>query len=166
MRRVYHKKKTVDYEKEFQGLDISSIRRGPSGNIFLRCKCRGILANGDVCGQQGWKQVATLRKQNRVGRLGFCEYCGKRKSGYLRRDGYKLVSFKGKTVMEHRLIMEKFLGRRLKRNETVHHGPLGRSNNSIENLSLRVAGNHPRGWSAKEMKAYLLTVPKRLGGLK
>ena len=47
------------------------------------------------------------------------------------------------------------------------HGscPDGWADNREENLSLRSPAKHPRGWSPQEMKEYLLTIPKKLGGL-
>lgn len=68
--------------------------------------------------------------------------------------------------LEHRIVMRKMLGRNLLIGETVHHGPGGRADNRPENLSLRAPGKHPRGWSPQEMKNYLKTVPRNLGGLK
>jgi len=51
------------------------------------------------------------------------------------KDGY---------VMEHRLVMAKYLNRLLNENETVHHIDGDRSNNKIENLQLR-KGKHGNG---------------------
>lgn len=69
----------------------------------------------------------------------------KRKDGYISvyvpdhpaasKDGY---------VMEHILVMEQFIGRRLKNEEVVHHVNKIRDDNRIENLRLMTRGEHAR----------------------
>lgn len=74
----------------------------------------------------------------------------------VRSDGYVIVvapddhphpcdEFKGsglKYVLEHRLVMEKKIGRYLKNDEVVHHIDGNPSNNSPENLQLMERGEH------------------------
>lgn len=57
---------------------------------------------------------------------------------------YKRTTYKGKSIDEHRKVMEMYLGRKLKRNEYVHHKNGNKRDNRIENLELMTPLEHNR----------------------
>lgn len=84
-----------------------------------------------------------------------------------RADGYILVrigvvkrSTKGaKYKLQHRLVMEKHLGRPLLKNEIIHHINGNRSDNRIKNLKIMTQSEHAR-------QDYFLRKKNKLGQLK
>lgn len=64
--------------------------------------------------------------------------------GCVRPDGYKQITINGKCILEHRYVMEQYLGRKLLPfpNEEVHHIDGNKLNNKIENLQLTNASLH------------------------
>jgi len=63
------------------------------------------------------------------------------KRGWWTESGYKVISENGKDIREHRLVIEKILGRKLHPNERVHHLDGDKSNNKPENLMLFPTGS-------------------------
>src|SRR3990167_1054460 len=58
------------------------------------------------------------------------------KGGHTNERGYRTVCDNGRTIAEHRLVMERHSGRRLERHEHVHHINGNPGDNRIENLQL------------------------------
>jgi hypothetical protein len=58
--------------------------------------------------------------------------------------GYILVYHQGKQVLEHRMIIQAAIGRKLSKDEDVHHINEIRDDNRIENLQIMSKSDHTR----------------------
>ncbi len=84
---------------------------------------------------QPWRGYAINK---RINPLGYSMICGPN------------ISKPGQYVLEHRYIMENFLGRKLTKNETVHHKNGIRHDNRLENLELW-ASSQPSGQRIQDL---------------
>ena len=70
----------------------------------------------------------------------------------INKQGYDEIKIKGEWVLEHRYNTEKFLKRRLKTKEPVHHINGNKLDNSIENLMLFPSQEAHRSFENKVKK--------------
>lgn len=131
---------------------VSFSHVGGSGNVFWNCKC--------VCGQERVVRAPTLKnghtkscgclpKHDQSGEKNKCWKGGRTISS----GGYALVRIGNEYVLEHRRVMESFLGRSLEVHETVHHKNGHKDDNRIENLELW-SSRHPRGQKISDLVAW------------
>lgn len=71
----------------------------------------------------------------------FCElyknsHTRRREDKYIDKDGYVIIWHNGVRMGEHRVVMQKKLGRELIKPESVHHKNGNRSDNRLNNLEL------------------------------
>lgn len=110
----------------------------PTTPRFVDCTCQW-------CGQP----FQVRRHQLKHGRGKYCSRsCAAHGNawggGRTIKDGYVFVLIEGKQYPEHRVIMEKHLGRPLRGDEHVHHIDGNRQNNAIGNLRIVTPGEHTR----------------------
>lgn len=186
---------TSTYKKSKSHYCSSKCRSlGHQNRIIFKCEACGEKVIRTVCRYKRRKHHYCSRKcaskagQNRI--IFKCENCNekaiqpsyqyehnkhhycskkccddKRRTGYVDGEGYRRISIFGRSVMEHRHVMEKKLRRKLRKYETVHHKNGKRSDNRLENLELWVS-RHGRGQRVRDIRAWLRTIPKSLGGLR
>src|SRR3990167_559622 len=129
---------------------------------------RGAFIKCVNCKKQKWKAPKViLRAKNH-----YCsDYCKRIyeigenspsfKGGYISHHGYRVFnvpksSGKNRTIaFEHRLIMEKILGRTLKNYERVHHSNGIRSDNRPENLELWTVRKDPCGQRVSDILKFV-----------
>lgn len=72
------------------------------------------------------------------------KYWKDKKKECLQKNGYLTYVVDGKRQYVHRLVMEKHLGRKLTKDETVHHKNGIKTDNRIENLEIKPRSEHCR----------------------
>jgi hypothetical protein len=83
-------------------------------------------------------------------------------AGAITAEGYRIRTADGRRIMEHRLVMEQVLGRRLLPGENVHHINGVRADNRPENLELWVTAQ-PSGQRVEDLVAWAEEVLRRYG---
>ncbi len=104
------------------------------------------VENGSACAVEGCDEVAVAvglcnmhyRRRKRLGAVGERGRLRARIGSGVSAKGYRIVRIDGQEYKEHRLVMERVLGRPLSANENVHHKDGDKPNNEPANLELWV----------------------------
>jgi hypothetical protein len=105
-----------------------------------------IVENGSPCLVGGCEETATAagmcnmhyKRHRKTGSAGSYTRLRARVGSGLDRKGYRVLYIEGKQHKEHRLVMERVLGRSMRKDENCHHLDGNRANNDPANLELWV----------------------------
>lgn len=143
------------YEQYLSGLSIPEISKEtgiPLSTLRYRLKKKGILRSrsdgvrnaakkGKLSHAKGKKRIFTDEWKSNISK-------GKKGKGVgrsIKPNGYVVITMgENKGRLEHVVVMEKFIGRRLYSYECVHHEDRCKTNNSIDNLRLMSKSEHAR----------------------
>lgn len=113
--------------------------KGKKWNAKTRQKISRVLSDGRQSGAGNGRWKGGIKKDKKGYIYEYCpEHPFKRQGNY---------------VFQHRLVMERFLGRYLLSTESVHHRDGNKQNNRIENLQLISPREHASLHAKKAMKS-------------
>lgn len=149
----------------------------------MRAKAGLYKCSREGCDGENLQQVTLAKSQGRVfcsrrcaGKYGASKEdragvsCHRWKGGRRKNNGYVSIYAPDHpnrdartSVLEHRLVMEAYLGRYLTRLEKVHHKNGVKTDNRIENLELW-SGSHPHGQRAIDLLAWARSIIQQYEG--
>lgn len=141
---------TIKQIAEQAGISEEAIRK--------RMKKYGVprRAHGTPKGQpKSLEHTAKLREHMAALHKGMYgeDHPGWKGGRYIDSYGYVIIRVNGKSVKEHRYVMEQHLGRPLASNEVIHHRDANKENNDLDNLRLKTVQEHVREhWAHPEWR--------------
>lgn len=117
------------------------------------------------CEQQAWWRSAAhcpmhTQRLRRYGSLDDPKRFRKDGKGWLNSEGYRIRQINGRVIAEHRLVIERHIGRLLWPDETVHHVNGVRDDNRLENLELW-SKSQPAGQRVEDKVAWAKELLRR-----
>jgi hypothetical protein len=138
------------------------------GKHYCQCGCDGVIfiqIHHHVRGIPRFINGHTSRVANPMaGRVGDLNpnFNGGR---YANTDGYICILIPGpgrsKYILEHRLVMERHIGRPLLSDEVIHHKNGNKQDNRIENLELMTSSDHSLHHAIRGEVGFLLAKRKK-----
>lgn len=135
----YYKDKTYIRGTCKRCQNIGFSQKNKAKNVSCNKQCIG-------CG-------VSISYRNKTNRCRSCINFGYTSKKWLNSHGYVLIYHNKKRLLEHRVIMEDKLGRKLFPHETVHHKNGNRTDNKLENLELW-STFQPRGQKIEDKIKY------------
>lgn len=138
------------YYESKKGIELSGTHKEKISNGLVKCyenENRISWNKGKKMTDEYCKKASECKKGLYMGIKSWLWKGGK----FFTKNGYIAIyapnhpnTRSDKHILEHRLVMEKYLGRFLREDEIVHHINKNVSDNRIENLELMKAGEHTR----------------------
>lgn len=145
----------MHYHRWLRHGDPSTRRSKP---LVTDLRCSVILKSGEQCLKQAKVRTMCAAHYQRFKRYGD-PLAGRNPhgTGSIAKNGYRFI---GKRL-EHRVVMERILGRKLESYETVHHVNGNRTDNRPENLELWIKKAHVPGQSVEDQVRWAYEVIAR-----
>lgn len=156
---------TIDKMRaDFPHLQILDFNMGRRSKVFVKCPGANYIGTPfeERCKLSVWHFASKLYTRANAGKKpGVCLSCSRRRQKlFTDAQGYSMVWNRKtkKYKRAHRIVMEELLGRKLRKNEQVHHTNADRAGYDSKYLALRMKGNHPMGISLGDAVRWIESV--------
>jgi len=129
-------------EKEFRESKYQRYKHKKGKNVFCSKQCFWLWISNKYMGKNNpfYGKVRTEKEKDAIRKVTFKTGKSKNKQGYIVLHS----NSKRTATTEHRHLFEKHTGRKLNKNEVVHHKNEIKNDNRIENLMLMTKSQHTK----------------------